>query len=86
MIGLLLVGLSDEFQSAQGYDTGYHSASAEYRAPSYSGSHAPSYLPVMSQHYLPPHPPRSRVMEACIQSPPIIIAKSYITEMKCDPT
>ena len=26
------------------------------------------------------------VMEACIQSPPIIMAKSYITEMKCDPT
>ena len=60
MIGLLLYGLSDEFQSAQGYDTGY-STGAEYRAPSYSASHAPSYLPIMSQHYLPPHPPRSSV-------------------------
>ena len=59
VIGLLLYGLSDEFQSAQGYDTSYQSTGAgEYRSPAYTGSHAPSYLPVMSQHYLPPHPPR----------------------------
>ena len=72
MIGLLLVGLSDEFQSAQGYDTGYHSSAAEYRAPSYSGSPAPSYLPVMSQHYLPPHPPRSHVSWRLVFNPPLL--------------